>query len=100
MRSVLEELYYGNIQPALRSNESNPLYRQAVTLKSRNMEELEKTLNDSQKETLNKYLCAQGEMEGVIEQDTFNYALKLGVLLMAEVFINSGEVTGEDRVCL
>lgn len=57
-----------------------------------------KRLDDSGKEVFEKYRNAQEEMESIIRYDTFTYALKFGILLMTDVFLNSDEIVGEDLV--
>lgn len=37
---------------------------------------------------------AQGEMEEITRYGTFTYALKFGILLMIEIFMGKGEITG------
>ncbi|HMM05288.1 MAG TPA: hypothetical protein PKD52_01235 [Clostridiales bacterium] len=54
-------------------------------------------LDDSGKEVFEKYCDAQGDIENITRYDTFTYALKFGVLLMTELFMNSSDVVGEDE---
>jgi len=96
MQSVLEELYYGNIRPDSRMYAKDSPFVQAARLKSRNLDKLMASLNDSEKELFEKYCDAQGEIEGITRYDTFSYALKFGILLMVEVFMGKSEVVGED----
>jgi len=96
MSSVLEELYYGNIRPDSRVYAKDSPFVQLARLKSRNLDKLMASLNDSEKEIFEKYCEAQGEIEGITRYDTFSYALKFGMLLMVEVFMGKGEIVGED----
>lgn len=95
MKSVLEELYMGNIRPDSRVYSKDSPFTQAANLKHKNLEKLMGMLGDAEKEVLSKYLDAQCEAEGISRYDTFTYALKFGVLLMTEIFTNSGDVAGE-----
>jgi len=97
MRSVLEELYRGNIRPDSQVYSQDSPFVQAAKLKDRNLTKLMDRLDDSGKDLFEKYCDAQGEIEGITRYGTFTYALKFGVLLMAEIFMNGGEVIGEDE---
>lgn len=98
MRSILEELYNGNIRPDTKRYGQDSPFVEAARLKHKNLEKLMATLNDSEKEVFEKYCDAQGDIEGITRYDTYTYALKFGVLLMAEIFMGRGEITGEDGV--
>lgn len=95
MKSVLEQLFMGNIRPDSRKYEPDSPFVQAAKLKHRNLESLMETLNDSEKEVFEKYCDAQADIEGITRYDTFTYALKFGALLMMEIFMTSSEVVGE-----
>ena len=95
MQSVLEGLYYGNIRPDTKRYGQDSPFVEAARLKSKNLEKLMAMLNDSEKELFEKYCDAQGEIEDITHYDTFNYALKFGVLLMVEIFMGRGDITGE-----
>ena len=53
---------------------------------ARNRDELEETLTEKQKETLEKFEENMNEMHGIAERDAFSYGFRLGVQLMAEAF--------------
>ena len=100
MRSVLEALYNGDIQVTSRSYEPDSPFERLTKLKERNLNDLMKLLNDSGKEVFEKYRGTQDEIDVITHYDTYSYALKLGILLMVEVFMNSGDVIGTDYVAL
>ncbi|MCI9272409.1 MAG: hypothetical protein HFE39_00420 [Clostridiales bacterium] len=87
MQTILEELYRGNIQPDSRRYAPNSPFVQAARLKNSNLEKLMATLDDREKEWFEKYCDAQADIESIARYDTFTYALKFGILLMAEVFL-------------
>lgn len=95
MQSVLEELYCGNIRPDARVYGQESPFVEAARLKSKNLEKLMATLDNSEKELFEKYCDAQGEIEEIARYDAFTYALKFGILLMTEVFMGRGAITGE-----
>ncbi len=96
MRSVLEELYYGNIHGDSRMYAKDSAFVQAAKRKVKHMNALAEMLDEQGKEEFDQYCDAQGDIEGITRYDTFTYALKLGILLMTEVFMTSSEVVGED----
>ncbi|MCL2343676.1 MAG: hypothetical protein FWC62_07255, partial [Firmicutes bacterium] len=75
MRSVLEALYNGDILPDLRNYEQSAPLVQAEKLKARNLADLMALLDDSGKETFEKYCDAQDEIEEITLYDTYTYAL-------------------------
>ena len=94
MASVLEELYHGNIRPDAGIYPPDSPFVQAARVKHENLEKLMAALDDSGKEMFEKYCEAQGDIESITRYDTFTYALKFGVLLMTEIFMDRSEITG------
>lgn len=84
MKNTLEELWYGNIIPMEHSIEGNTYIKKLINLMSKNREILSETLNDSQKELLEKYDDAVNEMYCEIEKEAFVYAFRLGGNIMLE----------------
>lgn len=84
MKNTLEELWYGNIIPMEHSIEENTYIKKLINLMSKNREILSETLNDSQKELLEKYDDAVNEMYCEIEKEAFVYAFRLGGNIMLE----------------
>ncbi len=90
--NILEELYFGNIRPNANANYSkNSPLAELDHLCEKNKENLLKTLNESEKETFEKFTGLQDEMDGIAHYQKFTYGFRLGVLLMAEAF-TSGEL--------
>ena len=98
MSKILEELYYGNIRPDTGAYEKNSSFAKTAQLKKNNYEKLIAALSASEKDLLDKFMDASGEMEGLVRYDTFTYAFKLGALLMVETFMGAGQITGDDEV--
>jgi len=86
MNSILEELYFGNIHKNFELYCKSPDYVEASQMKEINYEKLLAMLDDSEKERFENYLCVDKELKGIEHYNTFTYAFKLDVLLMAEVF--------------
>jgi hypothetical protein len=94
MRSILEELYMGNIGFDSGHYDQNSPFVKAARKKLDSMKKLEATLNDREKELFEQYCDAQGDIDGITRYDTFTNALIFGILLMIEIFMSQRE-TGE-----
>ena len=84
---TLDELWYGNISPFEQCTRGDKRLKELLKLVARNREELDGTLTDKQKETLEKFEEALNEMHGIAERDAFSYGLRLGIRLTAEAFL-------------
>ena len=96
--NILEELYYGNIYPDSRVYSPNSPFVEAERLKNKNLDKLMSILNDEGKVTFEKYCDAESDIENITRYDTYTYALKFGILLMAEIFTGKSEVVGEEEI--
>ena len=82
--TVLENLWYGNVNPHEVILTENRRYKHLLSLMGRNRDELSETLNDKQQETLEKYDEAMNESHSLAEVEAFSYGFRLGVKLMIE----------------
>ena len=80
--NVLEDFWYGNINPQEESKEHNREIRDLLMLMGRNRDRLQESLTEEQRETLEKYDDCVNEMYGLIEVAIFSYAFRLGGRLM------------------
>ena len=76
--NILEDFWYGNINPQEESKEYNREIRDLLTLMGRNRDALSSTLTDEQREVLEKYDDCVNQMYGLIEVAIFSYAFRLG----------------------
>lgn len=83
--SVLEELWYGNIEPSEYDCSPCPEYKTALHLLSRNEEKLLSPLSDEQKSLFT--LCAENrqELQSISERLLFKNSFCLGARIMLEV---------------
>ena len=85
MSSILEELFYGNICPSTdcrsKNNESVKLMRYIAD----HYDNLEKTLNERQKEIFKKFNGCRDELTDINDRELFIYAFRLGVKITIEV---------------
>ena len=91
---ILDELWYGNISPFEQCTRGDKRLKERLKLVARNREELDGTLTDKQKETLEKFEECMNEMHSITERDAFSYGFRLGVQLMVESFL---QPIGEDE---
>ncbi len=85
MRTLLEEFWYGNINPQEQSTEHNLDVKHLINLMGKNRDTLSAMLTDEQKATLEKYDDCVNEMYGIIEREAFAYGFRLGGRLMLEM---------------
>lgn len=83
--TVLENLWYGNVNPHEEILTENKRYKHLLSLMGRNRDELSETLTDKQLEALEKYDATVNEMHSLAEVETFSYGFRLGIRLMIEV---------------
>ena len=83
MKKTLVDLWYGNIDPQEQA-QANPQVPDLLKLLERNHDALSKTLNDDQKELLEKYQSCADEISGFCERDSFIYGFRLGMRLAIE----------------
>ena len=82
---ILEELWYGNIDPTEYGASLSPEYRELHRLVDRNEADLHATMTDAQKELFKRYLESVLEYQTLSEPILFQNSFKLGARLMVEV---------------
>ena len=85
---TIDELWYGNVSPFDQCTRGDKELKELMKLVVRNREELDVTLTDKQKETLEKFEDCSNEMHSITEREAFAYGFRLGVRLMAEAFLS------------
>ena len=93
MRSIIEELYYGNIVPTDRDVLKGGEYAHLLHLLSRNSTELEETLTDAQKKVFEKYNDCYAEISDANEVAAFTLGFKIGLRLAVESMRDAFEIT-------
>ena len=79
--TLLEDLWYGNVNPHEAILTENKRYKHLLSLMGRNRDELAETLTDKQLETIEKYDEAMNELHSLAEVEAFSYGFRLGVRL-------------------
>ena len=85
MRSILEELFYGNICPNTDCRSRDKETKQLMGYIADPHDNLLSTLNDQQKELLEKFDDCYNELTDINEREIFAYAFKLGARIMLAV---------------
>ena len=82
---ILEEFWYGNIEPAEFDTSPSPEYREILLLISRNEDKLLATMTDAQKELFSRYTDCVREYQAMAECLLFQNSFCLGAKMMLEV---------------
>ena len=88
MRTILEELFYGNICPNTDCRSQDKETKQLMGYIADHHDKLLSTLNDQQKEILEKFDDCYNELTDINEQEIFVYAFKLGARIALEMLSN------------
>ena len=91
MGNILEEFWYGNINPQEQSKESNRAINELLKLMGRNRDWLQDSMTVEQQETLEKYDDCVNEIHCIMELEIFSYAFRLGGRLMLATLTDNGE---------
>lgn len=92
MRSIIDELYYGNVVPADRSIVKGGEYSDLLRLLNQNAEKLQETLTQAQNETFEKFQGCASEINDSNEVAAFTLGFKLGLRITAEAMMDSREL--------
>jgi len=85
MRRILEEFYYGNLNPNERSFIKDSAYSQAVRTISENEEKLAELLEGKEKQFLLDLINAQSIADGTTAVESFIQGFRLGARIAIEI---------------
>ena len=91
MKSMIKELWHGNINPQEDSRNNSPEMKELMEYMARHHDDLLKTLNDEQKAIFEKFDDCWSEYSSYAEEAIFTYAFKLGARLVYEALIEHNE---------
>ena len=91
MRSILEELFYGNICPNTDCRSHDKETKQLMGYIADHHDNLLSTLNDQQKEILKKFDDCYNELTDINEREIFAYAFRLGARIILAIMENKSE---------
>lgn len=81
--SILQELWYGNINPS-EDKEVSDEEKELVELMARHQEYLKSKLKDKELDEFQKYILCSDEYTSLVECQAFEIGFKLAVKLLAE----------------
>ena len=84
MRSIINELWHGNIVPQEDSRNNTKEMKELISYIARHDEDLEKLLTEEQKAIFEKYQDCWNEYVSLGEAAIFEYAFKLGMQIAIE----------------
>ena len=94
MKSILEELWYGNICPDVMMEKMSGEEKKLAEYIERHHDKLNLSLNDKQREVFDKYKDCQEEYSSYSDKQIFKYGFVLGARMMLEVMWHE---MGEER---
>lgn len=89
MKSILEELFYGNICPSTDCRSKDKSVKEQMGYIADHHDNLSATLNDQQKELLEKFDDCYTELTDTNEHEIFVYAFRLGMRIAIDVLCPS-----------
>lgn len=83
--NILEEFWYGNIEPAEYDASPSKEYKEMLQLISQNEDKLLATMTDAQKDLLSRYTDCVREFQAMAECLLFRNSFRLGARMMLDV---------------
>jgi len=90
MKSAIEELFFGEIQPNVSDYGENPRVKKAERILCENEDVLLKLLNGKEKKLFVELVNAQGEVDGNRVMEHFVCGFKLGARIIIESIADAG----------
>ena len=84
MRSILEELFYGNVCPNTDCRSKDKETKALIGYITDHHHDLSSTLNDKQKEIFEKFNDCYDELTDINEREIFVYTFRLGMRIAIE----------------
>ncbi len=85
MKSIIEEIWHGNVCPNAECREITKDARELMRYIADHHDNLQATLTDKQKEILEKFDDCYAELTDINEREIFVYAFRLGARIAIEV---------------
>ena len=82
---ILEEFWYGNVEPMEYGSFSNEEYKELLRLITKNEEKLQATFSNEQIELFSRYTDCVQEFQTISECLLFQNSFRLGAKMMLEV---------------
>ncbi len=82
---ILEEFWYGNIEPTEYNTTPNKEYKELLQLICSNEEKLQATFTDEQKDLFSRYVGCVREFQAMADCLLFQSSFRMGARMMLEV---------------
>ena len=93
MRTILEDLYYGNITPCEQQMIPGSELKRAVDRVAKYENQLMEQIGETEQETLTKLIRSQHEINSITATENFILGFRLGAKLMVECMDeNDGDI--------
>ena len=87
MKSILEELFYGNVCPNTQCRSKDKEVKELMGYIADHHSALNETLTDKQKEIFEKFNDCYDEVSDINEREIFVYAFRLGARIAIDVLL-------------
>ena len=87
MSSIIEEFYYGNIEPQELTTEITPKLKKKLSALVKKEEELTAMLPEKERELFVNYVNAHNEFSSISNSDSFISGFRLGARFAYDTFI-------------
>ena len=87
MSNVIEELYYGNLEPQELTTEISPKLKKKLSVLAKKEEELSAMLPEKEKELFANYVNAHNEFSSLSNSDSFISGFRLGAWFAYDTFV-------------
>ena len=87
MSNVIEELYYGNLEPQELTTEITPKLKKKLSALVKKEEELSAMLLEKEKELFANYVNAYNEFSSISNSDSFISGFRLGARFAYDIFV-------------
>jgi len=85
--NVIEELYYGNLEPQELTTEITPKLKKKLSALAKKEEELTAMLPEKERELFTNYVNAHNEFSSISNSDCFISGFRLGARFACDMFI-------------
>ena len=87
MSNVIEELYYGNLEPQELTAEFSPKLKKKLSSLAKKEEELSAMLPEKEKELFANYVNAYNEFSSISNSDSFISGFRSGARFAYDIFV-------------
>ncbi len=91
MKSIIEELWYGNLDPSMSSRHLSKEAKELLNYMAIHHETLNNGFSEEQKEVFEKFEDCSRELNDINEREIFTYAFRLGARIAFETMSWNGE---------